>query len=59
MGVVEATGVKTVLGFSGKFQLGESKRSLVESQSEENQCPGNKSRLKIRIGFHISAKVKQ
>ena len=51
--------MKTVLGFTGKFQLSESKKSQVESQSEENQCRGNKSRLEIRIDFHISVKVKQ
>ena len=52
--VVETTGVKTVLEFMGEFYLNESKRSQVESQSEENLCRGNKSRLKIRIEFHIS-----
>ena len=41
--VAETTGVKTVLGFMGKFQLKESKKSQVESQSEVTQCRGNKS----------------
>ena len=52
--VVDTKGVKTGLGFMGKSQLKESKRSQCEAQSEVNQCGGNKSRLKIRIEFHIS-----
>ena len=51
--VVDTKGVKTGLGFMGKSQLKESKRSQCEAQSV-NQCGSNKSRLKIRFEFHIS-----
>ena len=52
--VVDTKEVKTGLGFMGKSQLKESKRSQCEAQSEVNQCGGNKSRLKIRFEYHIS-----
>ena len=56
--VVDTKGVKTGLGFMGKSQLKESKRSQCKAQSEKNQCGGDKSRLKIRLKFHISV-IKQ
>ena len=52
--VADTKEAKTGLGFMGKSQLKESKRSQCEAQSEENQCGGNKSQPKIRFEFHIS-----
>ena len=49
--VAETNGVKTVLGFMGKSQLKESEKSQCETQSEVNQCGGNKSRLKKKFGI--------